>query len=191
MLGWPKGKRRGKETVPNSYQQAPPGAACIPLTRGWVAWVDSWCVSRLADQCYLARPSPCGIMVAARSATKEERATGAGQFVIMANESLQPPPGMLVDHVQHDLVIGVIDNRRTDLQLATKQQNNAGKRKGKRVCSSVFKGVTWDRRHQRWLSHIMVDYRTNDLAAVRHFGDHALTNFPVPGSTRSLFGGVA
>ena len=51
----------------------------------------------------------------------------------------------LVDHINGDK----LDNRRSNLRIATRSQNNAnkGKRKG---TSSKFKGVSWDKKRNKW-----------------------------------------
>jgi len=110
--------------------------------------------------------------------------------------------GFEVEHRKHRGDIQVVDNRRSNLRPATDSQNQGNSRKPAN-CSSIFKGVTWDRARSKWQSRLMVDRRTRhqgrfavegfaalayDLAAVKQFGEFALTNFPVPGSTNWIFG---
>lgn len=53
------------------------------------------------------------------------------------NLILQPPSGLVVDHINHD----GLDNRRSNLRLATQQQNLWNARR-KRNSSSPYKGVS-------------------------------------------------
>lgn len=55
------------------------------------------------------------------------------------------PRGYHVDHINGN----PLDNRRENLRMATPMQNaaNAHKRAG---CSSVFKGVSWDKKTRKW-----------------------------------------
>lgn len=55
------------------------------------------------------------------------------------------PRGLHVDHINGD----PLDNRRENLRMATPMQNaaNAHKRSG---TSSIFKGVSWDRKTRSW-----------------------------------------
>jgi hypothetical protein len=56
------------------------------------------------------------------------------------------------DHINHN----TLDNRRSNLRIATSSQNqgNAQKHKSK---SSPYKGVSWSKRSGRWLVHITID----------------------------------
>lgn len=93
-----------------------------------------------------------------------------------------------IDHIDGN----GLNNRRSNLRPASKQQNGANARKnpGK---SSAYKGVFWDHRRSRWVATIMVDGRTQrlgrfgdeqdaahayDAAARASFADFALLNFP-------------
>lgn len=101
---------------------------------------------------------------------------------------LDAPDGMDVDHVnKHKL-----DNRRRNLRLATRSQNNAnsGPKPGS---SSIYKGVSWSKRDQRWYSGICIDGQRihlgtfrNDIDAAKAYdkaahaawGEFAFLNFP-------------
>ena len=99
----------------------------------------------------------------------------------------------LVDHRNTD---ERLDNRRSNLRIATHSLNGANRRKSPthagRKTTSKFKGVTWE--YKSWLAQVRVNGKllrlgkfqnetgaaeAYDSAAVRHFGQFARTNFPV------------
>src|SRR5690606_21975431 len=96
------------------------------------------------------------------------------------------PEGMEVDHIDRD----GLNNRRSNLRLATHHQNayNAQKRKSR----SGFRGVTWYAPYQKWVAVIMhqgkkhyLGYfddpadggRAYDEAARKLHGEFATLNF--------------
>jgi len=94
----------------------------------------------------------------------------------------------LVDHINHD----GLDNRCSNLRLVTAQQNNFNRRCLNKIKSSIYKGVNWDKRHEKWQAKITVDgkrirvglYDTQfdaakayDEAAKMYFGEYAKLNF--------------
>jgi hypothetical protein len=115
-----------------------------------------------------------------------------GKKIYLHRVLLEAPKGKWVDHRNGS----PLDNRRTNLRLATHQQNmfNSGKRstyKGKPTSSS-FKGVTWDRSCGKYkarikkngiyhyLGHFDDPWKAAlayDHAALEMFGEFAQTNF--------------
>lgn len=183
-------------------QRPPEGARAIPLNGGWVAWVDEdvyadlsqdlWCVDRRGSCAYATRNR--------RGARKAALQQGESRY--MHRVVMPTAKGREVEHRKHRTEIRVVDNRRSNLRPATDSQNQGNSRRPDGG-SSVFKGVTWDRSRSKWQARIGVDYETRhlgrfvveahaalayDLAAVKHFGAFALTNFPVPGSKNWIFG---
>lgn len=92
-----------------------------------------------------------------------------------------------VDHLNHD----GLDNRRSNLRLATASQNNWNARKRSET-SSRFKGVCWDAARGKWMAQIKAPGAQRhlgrfasevdaalayDAAAIKHCGGFALTNF--------------
>lgn len=92
-----------------------------------------------------------------------------------------------VDHINHD----TLDNRRTNLRLCSRSQNQANQRKceGK---TSEYKGVYWNRQCSRWQAQIRFKGESHHLglfldevsaamaydhAAQALFGDYARVNF--------------
>lgn len=178
----------------------------IPLTQGFVALVDDEDFPRLAGLGWYARRDRSGTYTAAHHPSAAGRAVRPA-VVFMHRLIMDATDGVEVDHRRHREAEKIIDNRRSNLRLVTRPGNQRNRRKLKRG-HSIFKGVTiaalglpW----QRWVSSIRVGgtaiylgrFKVEgyaalayDLAAVKHFGEHALTNFPVPGSTNWLYGEV-
>jgi len=107
--------------------------------------------------------------------------------VWMHREITSAPSGIFVDHKNGNK----LDNRRSNLRLATNQQNKANE-SPKRSNTSGFKGVVWCKKRKRWVAQItfwgkclnLGGYKNKkeaalryDEAAIRFFGLFAKTNF--------------
>lgn len=166
----------------------PHGAKVIPLTRGYVAWVDEEDFPALSATKWNAMVHK-GIVYAVR-----HRPGSRGGVIYMHRVLL--PGERAIDHVEHPP--GVADNRRSNLRGATKAQNVANARK-LTAARSVFRGVagTAGKSPKPWRAYInggsghrSLGYFWNegyaaivrDLKAVSLHGEYARTNFPVPGS---------
>ena len=97
---------------------------------------------------------------------------------------LNAPPGREVDHINRN----GLDNRRSNLRLATHAQNEANK-----PPRGEYKGAYWCKKSGRWRASIRVDGRLRhmgrfatreeaarvyDDAALEAFGEFAYLNFP-------------
>lgn len=118
------------------------------------------------------------------------RGGGCGNFMMHHEVFGKPPKGFMVDHINGNK----LDNRRANLRLATKSQNNANSVPRRSASkSSSFKGVSWNEAAQGWRAQIQKDGKGRviglfadevaaayayDLAAVETFGDFARPNFP-------------
>lgn len=162
----------------------------IPLTKGKKAVVDSADYERLAQ--YVWTYSPCGYAV---------RGTGRGKYkrriILMHREIMGLSGGYpLVDHRDRD----GLNNRKANLRIATKSQNqmNAAKPKRKDGCSSQYKGVSFDKRTGKWTSYIKLHGKKKSLgyfldesvaaaaynsAAMEIYGDFAFPNTLAGGET--------
>lgn len=125
----------------------------IPLTRGQSAIVDAadyewliqwkwhalWC--RCAPSFYAAR---------------HVRIDGRKKIVLMHRLILGLDFGdkRRGDHKN----MNSLDNRRSNLRIATHQQNLYNRRMMNRNTSG-YKGVTWDKQHNRWCAQIVVQRR--------------------------------
>ncbi len=103
---------------------------------------------------------------------------------------MDAPKGLLVDHQNGDS----LDNRRSNLRLATRSQNQYNKRKRKNT-TSRFRGVYFQKDHRKWAAYIVeagkkifLGYfdseieaaRVYDGAARKYRGEFACPNFPNP-----------
>jgi hypothetical protein len=71
-------------------------------------------------------------------------------------------PGYDVDHINNNS----LDNRNSNLREVTRQQNSTNSIKRKIGAGSKFKGVTWEKRHLRWVASITKNYK------VYYLGEH-------------------
>ena len=113
---------------------------------------------------------------------------GKGKCILMHRQIMNPPEGMVVDHLSGNR----LDNTRDNLRVSTRQQNarNQGKHRGAR---SHFKGVGYSKQHERWFARIYFEGRqvwlglfddeveaahAYDRKAAELFGEFAHLNFP-------------
>jgi hypothetical protein len=108
------------------------GVRMIPLGDGFYAYADA------ADYEWLSRytwHSSNGY-----AARNEE-----GRKIYMHREIMQPPRGMIVDHIDANKT----DNCRFNLRVCTPAENHVNQRK-RRGSRSRFKGVVYDKRRRKW-----------------------------------------
>ena len=101
---------------------------------------------------------------------------------------INPPDGLVVDHVNRN----PLDNRRCNLRLATRSQNQ-GNRKMQKNNKSGYHGVNYSKMMGKWRAEIKTyDKRRHlgfygniedaakayDDAAIEYFGEFARLNFP-------------
>jgi hypothetical protein len=65
---------------------------------------------------------------------------------------LKAPPHLQVDHINHD----GLDNRRSNLRLCTNQQNQCNRRRTSGG-ASLYRGVVWHKRQNRWQAQVTVN----------------------------------
>ena len=112
--------------------------------------------------------------------------------VIWENARGPIPAGMTVDHVEHGS-FGALDNRKNNLRLASRKDQQGNRRKSKRALHSQWKGVQFVVGSGRWVAAITINLKTTyigtfqseteaakayDVAAREHFGEFASLNFP-------------
>ena len=144
----------------------------IPLSEGKFTIVDppdfyrlnafDWLCSGRDDNLYAAR------VIRTQS--------GRLNTILMHREILPAPPGLLVDHRNTDS----LDNRRSNLRLATPSQNSCNSRRDKSNTYSRYRGVSFSKRKGKWFATIRVNgkrlwlgYFDNELDAARAYDEAA------------------
>ncbi len=159
-----------------------------PLTQGQVALVDDEDyerVNQLKWHCWLSRDR----FYARRSLWVPRDGKRVMTAILMHRFILTIPDNMVVDHINYN----TLDNRRSNLRLATHQDNARNVRPFKNK-SSAFKGVSWHKASGKWLAaintgkyehHHIGIFATEIEAALAydklariHHGEFAVLNFP-------------
>jgi hypothetical protein len=114
---------------------------------------------------------------------------GHVKMVSMHRMILDPPPHLLVDHKNNN----TLDNRRSNLRLATHAENACNRPKIKSKTSSQYIGVYLEKRTGRYTSKIRIHGKrlwlgrfnseleaahAYDAAAKKYHGEFARLNFP-------------
>lgn len=154
----------------------------IPLTKGYCAIVDDHDFEWLSSYRWYAHCNRGG-HVYARRATDI-----TGRTYFMHRELTGPDPGEDVDHANGNS----LDNRRSNLRIATRQQNNWNRRP-QRGSSSPYVGVSWAKDRGLWVAAIERNdrkiwigsfesaeeaARAYDAKALELRGEFACLNFP-------------
>ena len=96
------------------------------------------------------------------------------------------PKGMVVDHINHN----TLDNRRSNLRICTNKENVRNNQL-RALNTSGHKGVTWNKRENKWQVYIRVNYKFHTLgyfnftdfekacecrerADVKYFGEYSI-----------------
>jgi len=133
----------------------------IKLTQGKYAKVDAedfeklnkhkWYAKRRMNRFYAHRRNEAGINVA------------------MHREIMKPARSLCVDHKDGN----GLDNRKDNLRIATTAENNYNKRKSLNALSSEYKGVSIDKRTNKWRAIIYYKYRKIGLGSYENEIDAA------------------
>jgi hypothetical protein len=125
-------------------------AAYVPLTKGYEAIIDAADVPLVEGVNWFAVVQLSAVY-AQRSA---RRVNGKRKAVLLHRVIMDAPDGLEVDHVNGD----GLDNRRSNLRLATRSENQHNRRVQNNNTSG-FKGVSWHKRDLKWYARIGLDGR--------------------------------
>lgn len=145
----------------------------IKLTKGKVAIVDDEDFESLSQFKW-----HCSVGYAMR------REYPSRKILLMHRVILNPPEGKEPDHINGDR----LDNRRCNLRISTRSENNLNKNVQKNS-SSGFKGVSWKKGRSKWRAYMggahIGHFNTKEEAAKAYdkkalevFGEFAKLNFP-------------
>jgi hypothetical protein len=178
---WPKGQR-DRPPIPRDDS-----IRYIPLTHGYYAIVDAEDYDRLSKHKWHARIDGRGHTVyAARAHYYRENGKRCRRMILMHREIMNPPDGMVIDHVNGN----GINNRKCNLRTCTQLQNSHNSRPRKNGRSRFigvvpYKGkwlarVTYRRRrhHVGTFDDEVDAAKARDRKAIELFGEFARLNFP-------------
>lgn len=131
--------------------------AYITLTKGYEAVIDV-CDAPLVGQYNWNANVDGGTVYAQRGAY----ADGVQKTTRMHRVLMGEPEGMEVDHRDGN----GLNNRRSNLRIATKAQNQQNKGMAKRN-SSGFKGVSWAKRERKWQAQIRLNNKNYTIGRYR------------------------
>lgn len=128
----------------------------IPLTQGQFAIVDEadfewltqwkWTAERRRTTWYAIRgvnaDNPCG-----------RRTLRLHRFILAA------PASLCVDHADGD----GLNNTRSNLRVCTPAENSQNQKAQRQLKSSPYKGVSWDKRVEKWQAYIKKEGRKQSL----------------------------
>jgi hypothetical protein len=153
----------------------------IQLTKGFVTVIDDedffsvaqhkWCVKYCGVKKY-QKPYAFTYLGGGRKNAK---------FIKLHNLLMSPPSGMIVDHIDGD----PLNNRRSNLRLATQQQNCFNSRSI--TGASKYKGVARSH-HGKWRAYISTDGKQSHLGYF-DFEEHAAEAYNI--AALDLFGTFA
>jgi hypothetical protein len=127
--------------------------AYVTLTKGYVAVIDAADVPLVEGRNWGARLDKNTVY-----ARRTDTSGPAPRTVLLHRMLLGEPKGFQVDHKDGD----GLNNRRSNLRVATNQQNASNARLS-RLNTSGFKGVSWHKQRRKWYARIRKDGRSVHL----------------------------
>lgn len=135
--------------------------AFVPLTHGYEAIIDVEDVPLVSEWVWSARITRrVDGEIRSVYAKRTDCAKALRRMILLHRTIMDAPDGTFVDHIDGD----GLNNRRSNLRLATLQQNNQNARISIRNTSGV-KGVSWDKRGQKWQAFIAADGKNRKIGS--------------------------
>jgi len=130
----------------------------IDLTRGHKAMVDDADYESLAQYKWYALVTKHGVY-----AVRDSGKRGVNRVTHLMHRVITDcPKGMMVDHKNHN----TLDNTRGNLRVCDASENAANSRRksfAERGVTSIYKGVSFSKAHNKFRTRIMVRGKTNEL----------------------------
>lgn len=133
----------------------------IPLSKGMEAIVDDDDFDRLSKWSWFYHKNGY--------AMRSYREDGKYKKERMHRVVIDCPVNMDVDHINGNK----LDNRKSNLRIATRTQNNANK-KMQRNNTSGYRGVNWSKQHNKWVAKIQFKRKCIHLGLFENKEDGAL-----------------
>jgi hypothetical protein len=127
--------------------------AYVTLTQGYEAIIDAADVPLVEGVNWYANNQPNTVYCVNRSQNETKKTTIRMHRVIMGD-----PDGFQIDHIDGD----GLNNRKSNLRLATRCENNRNRKINKNNTSGL-KGVFWIASRKRWRAEIKADGKKINL----------------------------
>jgi HNH endonuclease/AP2 domain len=130
--------------------------AYIPLTKGYEAVIDADYASIAAKYNWFSKPDGKRVY----AARGEYKGNGRSKTIYLHRDISCAQKGMEVDHINGD----GLDNRKSNLRLATKSQNLCNQSAPAHNTSGL-KGVSFCKKRKKWIAQICVNRKTRKLGS--------------------------
>jgi hypothetical protein len=155
----------------------------IPLTKGQFAIVDAEDYEELSRFKWHSAWSPFTKSFYAMRSVYPKNGRSITEQMHRRILSLEYGDKRQGDHINHN----TLDNRRNNLRVATKSENNRNSRKSLRNTSG-FKGVSWHTRDKTWQANIRINRK---LLHLGYFSTPQLAADAYDDAARKMFGEFA
>jgi hypothetical protein len=147
--------------------------AYVPLTLGYTAVIDAEDLHIVEGWNWAAQPNrrKDGTVLSVYAARQRVLPDGRNRWLLLHRAILNPDDHLCCDHIDGD----GLNNRRSNLRIVTKAQNNINRRRRVTNTSGV-KGVSYDKQSGKWAANIGINgknhwlgrFDTKELAAAAY-----------------------
>lgn len=152
----------------------------IPLTQGRVALVDDADYEWLNQWKWYAVKYPNNFYAVSSAINIKSQKY---KRIRMHRLILNTPKNMDTDHANHN----GLDNQRHNIRICTTKQNTRN-RLPRRKCSSLYKGVSWNKKVEKWIVFIANNRKNENLGC---FDDEIKAAIAYDAKAKELFGKFA